>query len=112
MDVFVATSRGKHMAEHFNKGNRAIFAFQKSATLQELGALAGTIINQNKHLYQDVSHIHPNIVYVIGGLPDTTHMLTDNHYHLSLSRVHSQIAGLILPYASSAPNCLLASIQS
>ena len=80
MDVFVATSRGKHMAEHFNKGNRAIFAFEKSATLEKLGKMAEQIINENYHLYQDVSHIHPNIVHVIGGLPDTTHMLTDTRY--------------------------------
>ena len=77
MNVFAATSRGRDMADYFNSGYRNVFSWKKSATLEELGTIATQIIDDHPHLYQDVSHLHPNIVYIIGGLPDTTHFITD-----------------------------------
>ena len=80
MDLFVASSRGKYLASHFNQGARAVFWFKKGAMLSQLYSKAKTLLAQNRHLYQDVQHIHPNFVYVIGGLPDITSVIEDDHY--------------------------------
>ena len=80
MDVFVGTSRGMPLEEHFSSGARAAFWTKGGAHLSSLSDMALKLLRDNQHLYRDVQHLHPNIVYFIGGLPDITSKINDHRY--------------------------------
>ena len=68
------------MEGYFNLGARAVFKSYGGATLQFLGKRAEELLHTNYQLYEDVSHIHPNFIYILGGLPDTTQKINDKNY--------------------------------
>ena len=80
MDVFFGTSRGMPLEEHFSSGARAAFWTKGGAHLSSLSDMALKLLRDNQHLYRDVQHLHPNIVYFIGGLPDITSKINDHRY--------------------------------
>ena len=81
MDLFVATSRGRELAEYFEKRSRAVFWFKGGRKLSLLGDKAVKLYGENTHLYTDVQDIHPNFVYILGGLPDLTQKIVDYYPH-------------------------------
>ena len=80
MDVFVATSRGRGLEEYFSIKSRTAISVLPGGLLEDLTEKAERLLVSNPHKYEDVQDLHPNFVYVLGGLPDLTEKVKDRNY--------------------------------
>ena len=68
------------MQDYFNLKPTALLHVIPGGLLNELAEAAETILTDNTHLYEETLDTKPNIVYVIGGLPDLTEKIRDRAY--------------------------------